>query len=326
MLIDVARPELWEDLNDLLKVKLSIPNKVSTRAYRGLNHAAFEVAQGTSHFMAHKKSIAVIQGQTPVFEHILPYYYKEAYQVQAVTREKIISIPEWVESLNKDTLFVLLAEDHPVTGEIFPGVDELDRCLNEKRITVIRISHALHYFDNLEIQPYTVRLCSYGSDHAIAYCGERFRSPPLAAHGMAWDAEKFVAEIEHQKNIQKQESAVVEKFESQFPQEQRFFQNSSARIFDRAICVFPDVSGEAVVDNLKTKIQFQNDDVVTTNLCYWKSAKTFKAWWKPCPTDNELRGMIIISARLLSDKDFAKHFVSAYEDIKQKQSWDLESK
>ncbi len=323
MPIDVARPELWEDLNDLLKSHLSVPEKVFLRAYRGLAHAVFEVAQGSSHFMAHKKSIAAITGQTPVFETLLPYYYKEAYQVQVATRDKVTKTSEWVDSLNKDTLFVILTEDHPVTGEIYPEVDELDRLLNEKRYFVFRISHANHFFSGVEIRPYTVRLCSYGAEHALAFCGERFRSPALMAQALSWDAEEFITHVQCYRKQQVQNCAAVEKFEQALPIEQRYFQAPVERLYDRAVCVLPDANGEAVVSRLHGKKPFAEGQVMTTNLCYWRSQKTFKGWWNPAPTPEQLRGMIVISAQLLEDKDFANQFVSAYEEIQQLQSWEV---
>ena len=81
MLIDVVRPESWDELNDSLKIQLGLAAPLRARAYKGIAQAVFEITQGTAQFMAHKKAIGAIKGQTNVFESLLPYYYKETYDV-----------------------------------------------------------------------------------------------------------------------------------------------------------------------------------------------------------------------------------------------------
>lgn len=329
MLIDVVRPEMWEDLNDRLKAHfLLLDSKVQIRAYFGLAQAVFELAQGTSHFMAHKKSIGAILGQTPAYEGILPYYYKEAYQVQTAEHDKLTDLKQWVENLNKDTLFVFMAEDHPVTGELYSFVDELDKLLNEKRIIVFRISHARHYFENTEVRPYTVRICSYNENHSIAFCGERFRSPSLATQGMMWNQDEFITQVDASRQGREQNESLVADFEKQVANiAAPWFKVGVPRLNDRAVCVLPDISAEAMLKTLAKNLSIPPEEASrflgTTNLCQWDAVRMFSTWWKPEPTPDQLRGLVAISPSLLSIKDFAKHFVSAYEEVKQQQSWDL---
>lgn len=106
MLIDVVSPEYWEELNDQVKFLLNLPPALRARSYNGIGQAVFEITQSTAQFMAHKKSVGFILGQTPVLNGILPYYYKETYDVTAVSHLQLINVKEWVDNLKKDTNFV----------------------------------------------------------------------------------------------------------------------------------------------------------------------------------------------------------------------------
>ncbi|HEY8270180.1 MAG TPA: hypothetical protein VIG33_04780, partial [Pseudobdellovibrionaceae bacterium] len=136
--------EEWERLNDQLKIDFSLPAGNSARIYKGMAHAVFETAQGTAQFFSHKRSLGVVKGQTSYFDSLLPYFYKEVFSVQAMSHLAVVDPEVWVNSLKKDTSFVLFSEDHPVTGELY-DYDHLDELLNEKKIFAFRISHFRHF-------------------------------------------------------------------------------------------------------------------------------------------------------------------------------------
>ncbi len=328
MLIDVVRPESWEELNDEVRHILNLGPKLKTRVFKGLGQAVFEIAQGTAQFMAHKKSIGVLHGQTPVFESLLPYYYKETYDVQALEHTELKDIKAWVEGLNKDTSFVLYSEDHPVTGELYSFVEELDKLLNEKRICSFRVSHAHHFFHSEDIRPYTARICSFSGELAVAILGERFRSPALMAPNLNWDKEFYLTEFADSKKDRHQEHLQVEKYEAEVaPAVQVYFKAGQTRLFDRAVLVFQDASAEAIAQSLQKKLGWTDEEtwqkLATTNMCHWSGIKMFKHWWLPQPSDTTLRGLLVVRADALSIKDFAKLTISSYEEIKQLQSWSL---
>ncbi|HWU44606.1 MAG TPA: hypothetical protein VN132_14240 [Bdellovibrio sp.] len=328
MLIDVLRPEAWEEVNDTVKNWLGLEAKTRARVYRGLAHAVYEISQGTAHFMAHKKAIGVIQGQTPVFENLLPYYYKETYEVFAQSHLQMSDVKQWVESLKKDTCFVLFAEDHPVTGELYPFVDELDQLLNEKRIFSFRVSHARHFSERRENRPYTVRICSFNSEFAVALTGERFRSPAMMVENMPWSKDFVMADL--QKSLQRKNTnpVLVDQFEKEISSvAELYFQPGAFRLFDRAVCVFKDVSAEALAENVFNKLGISHNEgwrkMSSTNMCHWSGIKMFRHWWQPEPSQEMLRGLLVIGLEFLNTKDFAKTLLSSYEEIKQQQSWSV---
>lgn len=329
MLIDVVRPETWEELNDDVRHVLGLSPKLKARVFQGLGQAVFEIAQGSAQFMAHKKSIGVIRGQTPVFESLLPYYYKETYEVHSISHLALVNVKEFVESLKKDTNFVLFAEDNPVTGEVFPFVEELDKLLNEKRIFSFRVSHAQHFSQAEELRPYTVRLCSYAPDLAVAVLGERFRSPSLAAFNQPWSKTEILLRLKESRRVRPQDTKTVQDFEAQVQGKiPLYFSAQAKRLGDRAVLVIADASAEAVAQLLFKKLGWTTEEgfqkIETTNQCHWSTgAKTFKTWWEPAPTPQALRGLLIISLAALQTKDFANLLISSYEEIKQLQSWTL---
>ncbi len=344
MLIDVLQTDLWEELNtevaaylasvgpfDINEALESSATKIKVRSYKGLAHAAYEITKGTAQFMAHKKTIGFVSGQTDVIQKTLGPFYQEGFDIQARSHLDLSNVKEWVDALPRETCFVIFSEDNPVTGEIFSFVDELDECLNQKRINSFRISHANHFFEKIKIRPYTVRICSFNADVAVAYLGERFRSPALVALGMNWDKAFFLNEIKKEHSQRKLNKKLVLDFESQILASGAghvFFTADSARVYDRAVCVFPDVSAEALGEvvlkkfNLSPFLGWQK--LGTTNMCRWGGSDTkkmFREWWLPEPSPEVLRGLLVFSLDLLQTKDFAQLLLDSYHEIKLQQSW-----
>ncbi|MEN0057361.1 MAG: hypothetical protein AAGB31_00895 [Bdellovibrio sp.] len=328
MLIDVVPPESWDQLNDQMKSSLGVVNPVRIRCYRGIAQAVFEIAQGTAQFMSHKKSIGVIQGQTFAFEGLLAYYYKEVYEVVTLSHLKMENVKEWVDALKRETLFVLYSEDHPVTGELYPFVDELDKLLNDKRIFSFRISHARHFYERVDIRPYTVRICSHSDQAAIALTGERFRSPPLIVHSATWRRGEFQEEIQKSFVGRQMVPELVTTLEQELASVAKpYFVPSAPRLMDRAVCVFEDVSAEAVALKIFAKLSISPQEgwqkMATTNMCHWSTVKMFRHWWQPTPSLEQLRGLLLFGSEVLARKDFAKLVISSYEEVKAQQSWDV---
>lgn len=326
MLIDVVRPETWEELNDQVKSSLGLESRLRARCYNGISQAVYEISQSTAQFMSHKKSIGVILGQTSVFEGLLPFYYKETYEVHARSHVQLSDVKEWVEGLKKDTNFVLFSEDHPVTGEIYPFADELDKLLNEKRIFSFRVSHARHFHHALEVRPYSVRLCSFSSQTAVAILGERFRSPALAVQNMDWDASTFLQDLKGEQGCRQENHLLVEKVEKELEEiATPFFSANQSRLYDRAVCVFSDVSAEALAECVFKKMGMTSEEgwrhLETTNMCHWAVVKMFRHWWDPEPSLEQLRGLLVVGPEFLSNPGFIDSVKSSYADLKAQQSW-----
>jgi hypothetical protein len=316
--------EQWERFNDQLKTQYSLSATNSAKIYKGMAHAVFEIAQGMAQFLSHKRSLGVVKGQTPYFESLLPYFYKEAYGVQAVHHAELKDPEAWVNSLKKDTSFVLMAEDHPVTGELY-DYDRLDEVLNDKKIFSFRISHFRHFYEKNEVRPYSVRICYLDSDYAMAVCGERHKAPALMAPQMNWDVAKGLQQLSR---IQPspQDQIQVEAFERTFREiASPWFASPTPRLYDRVLLKFKDVSGELLLQRLLDRLQVDESQYYqtldTTNLCRWDHFKTFQTWWEPKPTAEDLAALLVIDSGWLVTKDFAKILKSTYEEIQAEQTW-----
>ncbi|MFM6928988.1 MAG: hypothetical protein ACKOX6_11025 [Bdellovibrio sp.] len=328
MLIDVVRPESWDELNDSLKTQLGLAAPLRARAYKGIAQAVFEITQGNAQFMSHKKAIGFIKGQTSVFDSLLPYYYKETYEVAITSHVDLKNAKEWVESLKKDTNFVFFAEDHPVTGEVYPFADELDKALNDKRIFSVRVSHARHFNEALEVRPYSVRLCSFTPEIAVAVLGERFRCPPMMAQNMAWNAEEFLQDMQLSISERGVNPALVTEFEKGITNiAELYFKESQMRLYDRAVIVLKDVGAEALAQRVFAKLGISSEqgwmNISSTNMCHWSGTKMFGHWWDPTPSAEMLRGMLIVGTPMLEESDFTKILIAAHAEIMQEQSWSV---
>jgi hypothetical protein len=331
MKLDLPQPEIWERLNDAIKKSLFFSEDEQIRVFSDLSSAVFEIAQGTAQFLSHKKAMASVKGQTPAFEFLLPYFYKEAYEVQQISHlafQEPEKLKDWVTALKRETCFVIYAEDNPITGEIFPFADELDRLLNERKIYSFRISHAQHFFQALEIKPYTTRICAFAPDLAIAICGDRFRSPALVAPRQQWDAQHTLRQLETCRAQAQQDRDLILTFEKEISavaSATPWFKTQTSRIWDRSAIVFSEVSAEPLLRTIFAKIGLTDEQgwqkMDTTNLCRQGSVRLYQSWWEPLPSDDALSSLVLFSVGLLRTKDFAKLVLSSYEEIKSQQSW-----
>lgn len=321
MKLDLFPLETWETLNRLIKTEWVIPEDVSVRVFSDLPAAVYEVAQGTAQFLSHKRSLALVKGQTFVFQPLMPYFYKEAYLIQNIHHEALQDVKGWVDSLKKDTLFVLFSEDHPVTGEKYAW-DEMDQLLNEKRIFSIRVSHNTHFFEQQEIRPYSLRVCSFSNNFAVSFCGNKFKSPPLTAPSSYWGAPELKKSIVDLERKRKENKELIQKFESNLPAGFEAFLKTENRIYDRSVIFSKEVNGEAIQQYLNSALKLPSvtpgsDALIeTTSLCRWGGTKGFEDWWEPLPNPQILRGMMILDVKVLENPQLLSELGKALDQCR----------
>jgi|GEM_PF-1031880 len=316
MKVDFLPAEAWESMNEKVHKFLQIPGDNQLRCYPGVSAAAYEVAMGATQFYSHKRSVGMVSGHTHVFQNVLPYLYKEGYQVQFLEPHKInrgsstasSDINAWVESLKKDTNFVFLAEDHPITGENFDW-DEIDQRLNEKKIYSVRISHHRHFYQSSVIRPYSVQVRSYGPDVAIAILGSKFKAPPLMTQSLSWRRDAFFEGLQFSLRHHKEDKKLILDFEKDLPATFKPFFTHEQRSFDRTVFYTPEINGDALRQFLMAQVKMSQkepgweENVETTCLCRWGGTRSYEDWWVPRPSDDILRGMMIIGADFLAKTD-----------------------
>lgn len=300
----LPKPERWYLLNEEVHRLWGLPSEVSVRTYRGLHHAAFEIAQGTASFLSHKRALGWMKGQTFAYASVLPYLYKEAFQIQPLSQKNPnIEIAAWVEALKKDTSFVMMNEDHPVTGELFDN-DQLDHLLNEKKIFSIRVSHHKHWQQKLtSVRPHTVLICQASEDLAFAVVGSKFKSPVQMAPFFSHDLSRVISCLNLRLNSSDEASADIAKFEASLPTGFEVFPRGQSALADRSLIFHPEINAEALCHELASLCSLRTGmDVIPLNGC--AQGFTDWDWWEGRPQGAVLRGLMVVNltaARLLAN-------------------------
>lgn len=290
-MICLPEVENWYRLNEELGRSLALPEGVAVRSYKGLHHAAFELAQSTASFFSHKRSVGFLKGQTHAFDTTLPTLYKEAFQVQPHPQKAPpADLVTWAAQLKKDTSFVMMCEDHPVTSELF-DCTELEKSLNEKKIFSIKVSHRKHLFQPIsEPLPHSVLICDYGPEFALAVLGLRFKSPIQISHHLHFEMPAVLEMVKNQRAQTQTDAALVQSFEKSLPEPFRpYFQNES-RLMDRSLIVSETLNAEAVVSFLESRLGPLQAWPLTN--CHWKNQDY--EWWEGHPRQNVLRGVMVL--------------------------------
>ncbi len=310
--------DIWEQLNESLRGQLGFPEgDYSLRSYQGLGPAIWEIVQGTAQFYSHKRNVTLVTGQTPHIAPALPYLYKDGFQVQTPSWPS--DMKTFVEALKKDTNFVIYSEDHPVTGEIY-DVEELDHLLNEKKIFSLRISHQNHLYKPVEILPYTVRICGYHPSAAIAFVGSKYKAPATMSALLAWDGENFTAGIQSVIKKSKEDENLILQFERNLPSGFQVFKPTGKRSFDRSLIYSLEASGEALQKNIASqmKINLQKPGweslIETTHLCRWGGVGTYQSWWDQRPSEEILRGLLVLSLDVVKDPHINLYLEKALQE------------
>jgi hypothetical protein len=324
MRIDLLPTEAWDRLNDDVAAAWGREEGQSLRVHAGLGVGIFETALGLAQIFSHRRAIGIVKGNSPAFDHVLPWFLKETYQIQSAKIEELQTpeaIQTWVASLKKETALVLFAEDHPVTGETW-NWDLADQALNDAKIFSIRASHSSFLSIKDPVRPYSARVCSLSENIAVVLLGARMKIPPMVSHRLSWNASDVKGALASRRSEIFDQKAVLD-LENQLAQF-RFFKDGTSRIFDRAVFSFPDVGGDALLAELTKRwgpAAQAPSEMDTAHLCRWDSVRLYKGWWHQAPTDDQMRGLVTFSPKLLARKDFAKDLISAYEQVKQLQSW-----
>lgn len=331
MRLDLVPSEHWESLNDFVKAELHLADELSCRTFSGAGPALFESAVGLAQVYSHKRALGVLKGNSPLFESVTPWFLKEAYQMQTATLSDLqkksapgtlSALEEWARALKKETFAVLWSEDHPVTGETW-DFDAFDELLNELKIFSLRLSHARFIQDarGESLRPMSLRILSLSGDLAVSVAGARYRVPPLTAQLKEWKTPVVLSQL-RSRLAEPLSDFLIEEFEKNFPTE-RFFQPGQKRVQDRAVLVFRDLNGDALVKALRREMNLPEDAHLldTSSLCRWQMSRSVKNWWLPPPSEDELRGLVLFSPALLERQDLIPTLRSVCQKIQSLQSW-----
>lgn len=308
----------WENLNETLSEQLNLsPEQGSVRVMKSLGVATWETIQGTAQFYSHKRSAVVITGSSPHVQQVLPFLYKEGFQVQTISWPE--DVPSFVQSLAADTSFVLYCEDHPVTGEVFDYLN-LDKALNERKIFSIRLSYQNHFREFEKINNYTVRICGIDAETTLGFVGSRFKANSPVANLEYWDHKSVIESVKKSKLEFIQNEQAILRFESHLPKEFSCYQFKGPRLFDRTLIYNQLVSGQTVQTHLSNYLNMNiselswEKNIETTHLCRWGGIATYQGWWQPTPSEEVLRNLVILSVGIIQKENLNELLLRAVSD------------
>ena len=308
MRIDLPSSEGWFVVSEGFRKTLPFPSEnLTVQVYAGFEHALFETARGLARLFSHKKTIAVIDGSEMAIEAIAVDYSEEAYQVRRIRAEERQDFAAWLAPLATDLIFVIYAEDDPVTGRLFDHSDWLPQ-LTDKRIFKIAVSHAAYrHRESVRPLPFEVRLLSVRDDLAVLVAGERFKVFPTLAPRMSWPLEEATSLAP----VVSDALARIEAFESDLPEGfKAYFARGEARLPDRAVFYCPTIDGSALLEIMGLQDRNLAD---TTSPCRWRHPR-FRDWLLARGESEELvRGLVVIDAALIDSALKAKIAAAATE-------------
>jgi hypothetical protein len=307
MKIDLLDTYSWENSNEALRqqiLKVAVLDAgVEVRIYPGLANAVNEICLGAALFYSHKKQFGFVSGTTWAFEAVIPHLLKENFR--QIETPVFSDAAAFIEKLGPEVNFVLSSSDHPVTGEIYP---EFDAELARSRIFSIKVSHSQYLHQWPSVSNYAVQICSVDENLAVAFVGSRFRAPPLAVHRQKWTpadvVQRWTAAQETKASI-KSATALqqIEAFETEicreFPDVQQWtWSEASRRTPDRAVLWSSKLSAEFMSDHF----------VEAISRCRRHPVPDLAKWWRPGLSEEQERGLMLISLPACQDSDWRKTF------------------
>lgn len=311
MRLDLLRPDAWDSLCEQYRAELPFQDPgLHIQVYQGYRHALWEATQSLARLFPHKKTIAVVERGDPGFESVAAAFSSEGYTVQLLSDEVAESPDQWLPAIQGDLIFILFANDDPVTGRVYRW-PALRAALKDKRVFVISLSHALHAFEPpVRPSPFELNVLSLLPERALLIAGERGRVRPQVAEILPWessqrgDARIQLASLSPEE-IQRLKTAVLS-FEADLPAGFKpVFGANEERVWDRAVFYHSDFDGWAVADELARALGLglgkpgAPADIDSFSPCRWESPRLASWWVTKGGQADVMRGLIAISSSLL---------------------------
>lgn len=195
-------------LNEKITSVLGLNDKNQARLYSNCVQALLECSLGFYQQFSTKKKFYYFKNLDPHFDLAVTSLSKSGLEGKALTLEQATTDFAWIETLDRESGIVFVADDHPITGQIYatgqpmPGQgaavreagsaeSKLLQKLTEKNIFRIRLSHNKHLFEPLDpiLDRNEIRILQMPPSQldgcAIALMGERGRFSAITAESLS---------------------------------------------------------------------------------------------------------------------------------------------
>lgn len=297
LLIPFQNIDQWEEKNNEIHAALNLPETISVKNHSGIIASLREVLLGVSQMFPHKMTIAFQSKTAHYIDDAMKSFSRQGYKTIALDGAE----PP------KDTLAVVLANDHPVTGELYNHTITTHG-FSEKKIFVIRLSHNEHFYRELNksLSPYEIAIYNIDDKNAISISGERAKFSAYFSPYLSWN-EKTRLPF----NSKKEKETEIKDFENHLPNHAHlFFSKDAPRLYDRSIIYWNDIDGFALINEMEKNLE----NLDTLSICRWGNSLVFRPYIRPDISDEAFRGSIIISGDIVS-KDLREKLNLAVEKI-----------
>lgn len=280
-----------------------------------------EVVSGYLQFVPHKKSIAVIKGNSDLINWVLPQFYRMNYNVQILALDQVEQLKTWMDGLKPDTSCVLFAEDHPITGEKLAFADDLKQQAQAKKIPIISLSYLAESLGGGDDSASYAKVFALPSGQSFVQTSSRFRFYANYHLTIEWtrtQIEGLVSEIQAAR-----QAAAMKDPQRQHLREKDLplgFQLLATANTSSINLFHPQISGSLLLDELEK--QGVSGLPLTTHFCQHGSWTSFTVWWQACPHADILRNLICCPPSFYSSDDNWKKLQEAALKALRRQTWD----
>lgn len=271
---------------------------VFKREYLNSHLALFDVVFSLHQFLSHKEKIGVIRRGSSVCESLISQFLKQQIPIQYKDDKQ--NTFEYIESIDRETNFVIWASENEVTAEnIFSDKDclEIHAKLSAKRIFSIQImlpSRSLNH-DEIFKNQYAVVVDAadlFARKKSSVYFSEKLKAPSLIGPLQYLETDEFHNKIER----------------SQWP--------------DRKLFNFPTVSGFAVKQALLSTTSLSAVDIFApAELPSWIT-ESWKNWWSDSSQSEYLRGLLVLSNKCFQQvPDLESKIIDIAKQLEIKSNW-----
>lgn len=279
-----------------------------------------DLMNGYLQYVPHKKSIAVVKGQSDLLVWVLPQLYRQNYHVQILQWNHLSEYQNWLDQLKPDTSCLMIAHENPLSGQELDLAEEIKNKAQQKKIPTISISYCLKSFFTKESTSPMAEVYNLPSGRSLILTNSRFRFYSTGHLTIPWQSseiQSLIAEIQSEIEINQNYNELVKNERlSQIP---RGFQVLDFHPTRKINLLHPEITGDLLLrelEKLKPTVM-----PLTTHFCYHEAWSSFSDWWQNCPEPSILRHLICCQYSFYRVESNWKKLEEAAQVAIQQQSW-----
>lgn len=310
----------FETAEHYFKLNQKLSNDIyKTRLYETAMLAVYDVSMSLLQFLPHKPKMAMIRQGTATFEAIVPIFLRQQITPQFKTNAQ--NCIQFIESIDKETNFVLWCAENEVTGEILfsdAQCAEIHKALSDKKIFSVQLVQASRHLNKAEMlkNSYAVIIELPGIfspvQTAQLFHTDKLKAPTLIG------AFQNNAILEVQRT---QVSNAVVNLTAQY-QYEKLFQTTINYINDRKTFMFKNCSGQMLLQKLIEKKYLDSELVFAPSTLATWTLETFKNWWPEADKPDLILGLLVISNEaFIQNPKLDAQLAEIYKNCLSETSW-----